>query len=403
MAPPLGSYATGICRSGPSPPRQRRFFATSGSPVHPRFPPTLHHGDPLSLGAMHCLMVRMEKPVEYTGVWSSTDTPVGGLPMGDDGDGSSGAAAPEMGQRRRGGVHGLGGRRKRTGRNTLDKLEEGYLRALASTLSDYGLDRWIFEYFQGSILPHYTSALESFVQGAHDGAFRGEVWHMEAFVGAVARFNKNDQPKSGNREGVSCWVASHGNIACTCMGSTKYEAGLDPKAVTVPHSRCSHASAFLRAVTTLADASGEPPRSLLMYFGERFQEPGVRPAVSVGRAKTLAGGKTNYLDEIEVYDTGNLPVAIVVSGTGLRRVPARIKCARDATRCCYFDLSRSTSCSHVLQTRALRQSDATRRPKRVPARARPPEQGQATPSRSTPLCRSGEYPPSIASGESSWT
>ncbi|OSX78935.1 hypothetical protein BU14_0094s0012 [Porphyra umbilicalis] len=46
-----------------------------------------------------------------------------------------------------------------------------------------------------------------------------------------------------------------------------------------------------------------------------------------------------------------------------------MKCARKATRCCYCDSSRSTSCSHVLQTRALRQSDAARRPTRVPARA----------------------------------
>jgi len=149
-------------------------------------------------------MVRMEEPVEYTGVCSSTDSPVGGLPMGDVGDGSGGAAVPKMGQRRRVGVHGLGGRRKGTGRNTPDKLEDGYVRALESTLSDYGLDRWISEYFPGSILPHYTSALENVVQGAHDGAFRGEVWNMEAFVGAVARFNKKDQPKSGNREVVSC-------------------------------------------------------------------------------------------------------------------------------------------------------------------------------------------------------
>jgi len=285
----------------------------------------------MSLGAMHCLIVTAEEPVEYTGVWSSTDNTVEGLSMGDDGNGLSGSAVPEMGQRRRGGVHGLGGRRKGTGRNTLNKLEDGYERALALTLSDYGLDRWISVYFPGSILPHYTSALEKFVQGARNGAFCREVWHMEAFVGAVSRFNKQDQPNAGNREVASCWVASRSNIACTCMGSTKYEAGLEPQAATVPHERCAHASAFLRAVTTLADALGEPPRSLLMHFGERFHEVGVRSAVSVGRAKALAGCKTTFLDEIAVYDTGGLPVAIAVSGTGLRRVPAPIKCARNAT------------------------------------------------------------------------
>ncbi|OSX77003.1 hypothetical protein BU14_0166s0042 [Porphyra umbilicalis] len=285
----------------------------------------------MSLGAMHCVMVTAEKPVEYTGVWSSTDNTVEGLSMGGKGEGSSGAAVPDMGQRRRGGVHGQGGRRKGTGHNTLNKLEDGYVRALALTLSDYGLDRWISVYFPGSILPYYTSALETFVQGARDSAFCGEVCPMEVFVGAASRFNKQDQPKAGNREVVSCWVASRGNIVCTCMGSTKYEAGLEPQAATVPHARCAHASAVLGAVTTLADALGEPPRSLLMHSGERFHEVGARSAVSVGRAKALAGCKTTFLDEIEVYDTGGLPVAIVVSGTGLRRVPAPTKCARKAT------------------------------------------------------------------------
>ena len=42
--------------------------------------------------------------------------------------------------------------------------------------------------------------------------------------------------------------------------------------------------------------------------------------MSLGRAKALAGCKTNYVDDIEVDDTGALPVAIVVSGTGLRRL-----------------------------------------------------------------------------------
>jgi len=58
----------------------------------------------MSLGAMHCVLVTAKEPVEYTGVWSSTDNTVEGLSMGGKGEGSSGAAGPDMGQRRRGGV-----------------------------------------------------------------------------------------------------------------------------------------------------------------------------------------------------------------------------------------------------------------------------------------------------------
>jgi len=62
------------------------------------------------------------------------------------------------------------------------------------------------------------------------------------------------------------------------------------------------------------------PSDCVQHESTGAHEPGVQPAVSLGRAKALAGCKTNYVDDIEVDDTGALPVAIVVSGTGLRRL-----------------------------------------------------------------------------------
>jgi len=60
-----------------------------------------------------------EERVEYTGAWSSTDRAVEGLHTGgEDGGGDSSSAVPEVWQRRRGGVHGRGGRRKGTAGNS---------------------------------------------------------------------------------------------------------------------------------------------------------------------------------------------------------------------------------------------------------------------------------------------
>jgi len=83
---------------------------------------------------------------------------------------------------------------------------------------------------------------------------------MDVLVGAVALFNKEDQNISEDREVVRCAVALRGNIACTCVGSTMYEAGLQPNAATVPRARCTHVYAFWGALTFQEEVLGKRPR-----------------------------------------------------------------------------------------------------------------------------------------------
>jgi len=115
LSAPLGTHAAGIYRSGPSPTRHQRFFVISGSLLRARRPAAWSDGERLFAGDAQCFLMMSEERVEYTSVWSSTDTAVQGLhPGGEDGGVDSRAAVPEMEQRRRGGVHGCGGRRKGT-------------------------------------------------------------------------------------------------------------------------------------------------------------------------------------------------------------------------------------------------------------------------------------------------
>jgi len=87
----------------------------SGSLLRARLPAAWSDGERLFGGDAQCFLMMSEERVEYTSVWSSTDTAVQGLhPGGEDGEVDSSAAVPEMEQRRRGGVYGCGGRRKET-------------------------------------------------------------------------------------------------------------------------------------------------------------------------------------------------------------------------------------------------------------------------------------------------
>jgi len=119
MSAPLGPYAAGIYRSGPSRTRQQRFFVTFGSLLRARLPAVWSDGERLLKGDAQCFFMTSQERVEYTSVWSSTDTAVKGLhPGGEDAVVDSSAAVPEMEQRRRGGVHGCGGRLKGTARGS---------------------------------------------------------------------------------------------------------------------------------------------------------------------------------------------------------------------------------------------------------------------------------------------
>jgi len=319
-------------------------------------------------------MAVVHQPVpQYRGVWATTqdgfrqgigdeggeDSAEG---IGGTGDAGGGAPRlPEMGPGRRPGGSGKGGRPLGTGRNTRKTLRQGYARALAIFLQATDANKLFVACGVDKPGDAHLEAIDQYVMGAlHDGPYRGQVWPVDAVVGAVARFNLAEMNAFSDPMLVCCWVSSRGNVACTCIQSIRYEASLDPDRRAVPHADCDHATDFLHALRALADALEIPADALLSYFGALGHDD--TPTGPVGRRSRSRRPRqpTTALDEVEVFDTGGLPIAVVLSGVGIRRVPAPVKCARKATSCCYCVSSRASSCTHVLSTRHLRQGDIPR-------------------------------------------
>jgi len=86
-----------------------------------------------------------------------------------------------------------------------------------------------------------------------DGACGGEVTAMEAFVGAVARMSDADYHAYNGPGLVRCWVASRGNVVCTCVQRARYETMLDAKTASVPDTQCYHAPVGLDGSTAVLD------------------------------------------------------------------------------------------------------------------------------------------------------
>lgn len=278
------------------------------------------------------------------------------LGMGDD------AMVPDCSQRRPGTRHAGGGRPVGTGRRTRSTLALGYGRALAMLISKFGVEEWLAAVGLDSHAEQVAAPVSRYAVENAGLDYNGQVWPLDSVVGAVARFSGFEQEEHGDPEVVATWVALRGNVACTCVRSTAYEAALDPDADQEDDTPCGHASEFSVALERLALTVGLPPRDLRGRLAELTDQPGAAEETVSGRWEGQSPGAGAHgarliADDVEVFDTGGLPVAVVVSGVGIARVPAPIKCARKTTACCYCDSARASSCTHVQQTRHLRQSD----------------------------------------------
>lgn len=279
-------------------------------------------------------------------------------------DDDSGAALPDLSQRRPGTRHAGGGRTIGTGRRTRTTLSVGYACALALFITCFGLDEWMSAVGVEGAADGSLSSLTAFVEENANVDYSGQVWPLESVVGAVARFSDDEQHAHGDREVIVTWVALRGNVACTCVQSTSYEASLDPEAEFEIDTACDHAAEFSSALARLGRAARVPEPELrrrLAIMTDHHDGKRTGSTVSARSASSAARRGANIIaDDVEVFDTGGLPVAVVVSGSGCSRVPAPVKCSRKGTSCCYCDSARASSCTHIQQTRHLRQSNAAR-------------------------------------------
>ena len=360
-------------RSFVLPPPAPGFALPPVAPVRACLPFGVGSASTMDAQEAQCFVVRSKPPTEYSGVWACTsrdavgpESDQAGVGAGQEDHDCGGDRVPALVQRRRGANHGAGGRRRGTGKNTRATLKEGYKRAIASHLIRFGVHKWL-DCLSNPPDTDQRVAMICFLDESLDGVYRGEVWAMEALVGAVARMSYVDSHKYNEPMLISCWVASRGNVACTCVQSTRYEAMFDAEAASVPDTPCYHTKAFRDAAADLAAVLGVRTRTLLRDFGKQSREasPASVPSVLTTRAppsttrRARPGRQARCGDEVEIFDTGGLPISVVISGAGRCRIPAPVQCNRKASACCYCDSSRCTSCTHVLQTRHLRRGDAS--------------------------------------------
>ena len=358
----------------------RCFVATSSDPV-------MHHAV-LSLTSVDGHEVRADatREVMEMGEGNGSDE----VTVDGDADGS-GYRFPDLSQPRPGTRHAFGGRTVGTGRNTRANLLQGYLLAIATTITKIGVEKWLEEFGVADDDRGGAAALRSFLERTLTTPYRGQVWPLESVFGAMARISDTDQHLYKEQELMTCWVAPRGDIQCTCCGSTAKEATLDVEVPTVGDDGCYHAKLFGDALASvgvlLGDQDGQKTRRFVSRVagadvpadaavvnttrtGGTVGASGARRAsraargrggrVSTRSGNTRAPSQVNDVAEdaeVEVFHTGGLPIAVVVAGEGRRRVPAPVKCARKTTSCCYCDTSRKKSCVHVLHTRHLRQGD----------------------------------------------
>ena len=358
----------------------RCFVATASAPV-------LHH-PVLSLTSVAGHEVRADATRKVMEMGEGVDIEETAM----DGDaGVSEYRFPNLGQSRPGTRHTLGGRTVGTGRNTRANLLQGYLLAIATTITKIGVREWLEEFGVADEDRGCGAAVRSFIDTTLATPYRGQVWPLETVFGAVARISYADQHEFKEEELMTCWVAPRGDVQCTCTGSTVNEAIIDVSSETALDHDCYHARLFSDALASvgalLGDSGGAKTRRFVAQMGgsdgtispftrtestdDMAASTGSHNAGSAarrgrrGRASTRStnGSAVNKTAgdveeaEVEVFATGGFPVAVVVAGEGRRRVPAPVKCARKTTSCCYCATSRKKTCVHVLQTRHLRQSD----------------------------------------------
>lgn len=119
---------------------------------------------------------------------------------------------------------------------------------------------------------------------------------------------------------------------------------------------CDHARTFRRVVSWLCRRLG--------VSTARFRQ--VVPAIyahdsGMAVPSSLPGAASSATEEdwdtegpMEVFRTGQSAVAVVISGLGLGKVVAPVRCTRNVTSCTFCDSAASFLCVHAVRSRGVR-------------------------------------------------
>lgn len=121
-------------------------------------------------------------------------------------------------------------------------------------------------------------------------------------------------------------------------------------------ANCVHARFFAQSLDWLSSQLGVPVSKF------RWSVPRIYSRASeAAMVKRPAGGVAQEAGEdwdaegpIEVFRTARSAVAVVVSGVGLCKVVAPVRCTRHVTSCAFCDSAAGFSCVHAVRSRSIR-------------------------------------------------
>eukprot|EP00170_Pyropia_yezoensis_P000761 contig_3536_g763 len=183
--------------------------------------------------------------------------------------------------------------------------------------------------------------------------YRGEVWALRYVFGTLSRFINGVTDVNGRSLTptiVTTWFDASGVVRCSCLKRVLYVARLR---LNTGDAECEHGRKLRAAAIIICKQMGVP----LATF--RTEAAGLVSGdhSSLARAtQALTGDPDDWDAEgpMEVFRTGQTAVFVVVTGTGLCKVVAWVRCVLMSTHCVFCDSAAGFSCLHAVRSRSVR-------------------------------------------------
>jgi len=282
------------------------------------------------------------------------------------------------------------------------------MRAVCAAVVHGGFDFLVRRLFPLSPPAEFKDKLFSDLQERAEEYYRGEVWPLRYAFGVLSRFINGTTDENGKvltPAVVTTWLGEGGFISCSCVGQSGHIAHLrassrgrasaaaatpasdeacgaadgraavgvaadggapigaalaGPTGVAVADANCAHARTFATTIQRLCRRLGVPVSDFRAavpgVFGNSDAADGDASAGAVGGS---GAGDWDAEGPLEIFQTGQSVVAVVVSGLGPCKVVAPVRCTRHVTSCSFCDNAAGFSCVHAVRCRGVSRGGGT--------------------------------------------
>eukprot|EP00168_Porphyra_purpurea_P017968 TRINITY_DN6472_c0_g1_i1.p1 TRINITY_DN6472_c0_g1~~TRINITY_DN6472_c0_g1_i1.p1 ORF type:complete len:436 (-),score=52.38 TRINITY_DN6472_c0_g1_i1:29-1336(-) len=341
-------------RVPPSPPsRAARIFVTRSFCAYWRWPapPPLHPSGSTSTNAPLLRVATFAPPALPAAAVSRAAYEAAGADTGSKPAGEGHAAH----HARSGGRLGSSGRPLNTRRDTWKTLGRGMLRAVCAGVVNAAVEPLLRRCNDRAQTDEEVGRIRDKLAACAGSYFRGEVWALRFVLGTLSRFINGVTDASGRSLTpaiVTTWFDASGTIRCSCTKRVAFVARIRE---SVGDATCEHGRTLRAASITVCEQLGVPlavfrKEAPGLVSGDAALAPGATPA-----SVRCAEGPDDWDAEgpVQVFRTGQSAVAVVVTGTGLCKVAAPVRCARRSTHCAFCDSAAGFSCVHAVRSRSV--------------------------------------------------